>query len=237
MITAKRPPRRAGRILRYASDTLCLEFANTVAWRKSDAPEERLASPAALLAWCGDAGILEGAHAAQLRQRWEKRPREAASLHRQALELREAIYRIFRSRIHREPLPADALQVLNTWLSAAPPRSRIAGSGGAVGWWVNSAQLAPPDVLAPIAWSAADMMTGPRAGRVRQCADDKGCGWLFLDESRAGTRRWCSMGECGNRAKARRHYLRRKLQVGGAKAGDEADAAARKGFNRRSPAR
>jgi predicted RNA-binding Zn ribbon-like protein len=45
---------------------------------------------------------------------------------------------------------------------------------------------------------------------MRQCADAKGCGWLFLDESRAGTRRWCSMGECGNRAKAHRHYLRRK---------------------------
>jgi predicted RNA-binding Zn ribbon-like protein len=66
-------------------------------------------------------------------------------------------------------------------------------------------------MLAPIAWSAADLLTGPRAQRVRQCADEKGCGWLFIDESRAGTRRWCSMGECGNRAKARRHYLRRKM--------------------------
>jgi predicted RNA-binding Zn ribbon-like protein len=71
------------------------------------------------------------------------------------------------------------------------------------------------DLLAPIAWSAADLMTGARAQRVRQCEDNKGCGWLFLDESRAGTRRWCSMGDCGNRAKARRHYLRKQLETAG----------------------
>jgi predicted RNA-binding Zn ribbon-like protein len=41
-----------------------------------------------------------------------------------------------------------------------------------------------------------------------------------VDESRAGTRRWCSMGECGNRAKARRHYLRRKRQTGASHATD-----------------
>ena len=57
-------------------------------------------------------------------------------------------------------------------------------------------------MLTPIVWSAADLITGPRAQRVRQCADPEGCGWLFLDESRAGTRRWCSMGNCGNRASA-----------------------------------
>lgn len=44
-------------------------------------------------------------------------------------------------------------------------------------------------------------------GRLRQCADD-GCGWLFLDRSKNGSRRWCSSADCGNRARARRHYER-----------------------------
>jgi predicted RNA-binding Zn ribbon-like protein len=59
-------------------------------------------------------------------------------------------------------------------------------------------------------------MTGPRAERVRQCADEQGCGWLFLDQSRLNNRRWCSMGDCGNRAKARRHYRRKNEVSGGA---------------------
>jgi predicted RNA-binding Zn ribbon-like protein len=62
--------------------------------------------------------------------------------------------------------------------------------------------------LMPIAFSAVELMTGVRAARVRQCQDDRGCGWLIVDESRAQNRRWCSMGDCGNRAKAHRHYER-----------------------------
>jgi predicted RNA-binding Zn ribbon-like protein len=52
---------------------------------------------------------------------------------------------------------------------------------------------------------AGDLLAGPRLDRVRRCANPE-CGWLFLDDSRAGKRRWCSMQSCGNRAKARRHY-------------------------------
>jgi predicted RNA-binding Zn ribbon-like protein len=233
MIAAKSPTRGAGRVLRCASDALCLDFANTVAWRRSDTPEERLPSPSALLAWCVATGILAAGPAAEIGRRWAKLPREAASLHGTAIELREAIYRLFRATIRREPLPADAMRILNGRLSAAPPRVRIARSGDAAGWWAGSTRTEPADLLAPIAWSAADLMTSPRVRRVRQCADAKGCGWLFLDESRAGTRRWCSMGECGNRAKARRHYLRRKgLQAGAADATGGAGAPAQKEASR-----
>ena len=50
----------------------------------------------------------------------------------------------------------------------------------------------------------ADLIGG-KLDKVRRCANPE-CGWLFLDDSRAGKRRWCSMSACGNRAKARRHY-------------------------------
>jgi len=44
-------------------------------------------------------------------------------------------------------------------------------------------------------------------GRLRPCANDE-CRLFLIDHSRAGTARWCSMGVCGNRMKARRHYGR-----------------------------
>jgi predicted RNA-binding Zn ribbon-like protein len=166
--------------------------------------------PAALLDWCSGAGVLPAERGAQLRERWQERPDEALACYERARALREAVYRIFRSRLSAERPPEDALQIVNEVLAAAPPRVQIAASGDVLGWRIRSVGADPSDILAPIAWSAADLMTSPRARRVRQCEDPKGCGWLFLDESRAGTRRWCSMGECGNRAKARRHYLRRK---------------------------
>jgi predicted RNA-binding Zn ribbon-like protein len=71
-----------------------------------------------------------------------------------------------------------------------------------------------PDSLDRVLWvvarSAGELLTSDQLDRVRQCADDRGCGYLFLDTSRNRSRRWCSMESCGNRAKARRHYQRQQ---------------------------
>jgi predicted RNA-binding Zn ribbon-like protein len=64
-------------------------------------------------------------------------------------------------------------------------------------------------MLAPIVKSAADLLLSDMLDRVKQCEGDP-CGWLFLDTSRNRSRRWCSMEDCGNRAKARRFYQRKK---------------------------
>jgi predicted RNA-binding Zn ribbon-like protein len=209
-MTTKSVPWRQGRVLNAAPEALCLAFVNTVAWRKAETPEERLPSPFTLLDWCVGAGLCEADYADELKRRWTKRPREGLAVYQRSVALREAIYRILRSRIRAEPLPHKEVSVFNRTLAAGPPRACVAPKNGGFGCWAGTRHAAPTDMLAPIAWSAADLLTGPRVQRVRQCADEKGCGWLFIDESRAGTRCWCSMGECGNRAKARRHYLRRK---------------------------
>jgi predicted RNA-binding Zn ribbon-like protein len=65
-------------------------------------------------------------------------------------------------------------------------------------------------MLWPILRSAAEVLTSEKRTRLGQCADDRGCGWLFLDTSKNRSRRWCDMEDCGNRAKARRHYLRER---------------------------
>jgi predicted RNA-binding Zn ribbon-like protein len=95
----------------------------------------------------------------------------------------------------------DALRHLNDEL-AHRPREITDGARG-LAW----APLAD-DVLAPVVWSAAELLTSGPLERVRECPGDDTCGWLFLDTSRNGSRRWCDMRTCGNRAKARRHYCR-----------------------------
>jgi len=59
-----------------------------------------------------------------------------------------------------------------------------------------------------VARSAAELLTSDNVDRVRECEDDRGCGYLFIDQSKNRSRRWCSMESCGNRAKARRYYAR-----------------------------
>jgi predicted RNA-binding Zn ribbon-like protein len=62
-------------------------------------------------------------------------------------------------------------------------------------------------VLSTLARDAIDLFSGPLADRIRTCAADD-CGMFFVDQSRPGTRRWCSMQRCGTLAKVRAHRAR-----------------------------
>jgi predicted RNA-binding Zn ribbon-like protein len=103
---------------------------------------------------------------------------------------------------------ADAdLAGLNRALAEAPPRAALARLAGGYVWRIDETSPSASALLAPVLWSAADLLVQAPHRRIRQCANPQ-CLWLFLDASKNGTRRWCDMAACGNRAKARRHYLR-----------------------------
>lgn len=194
------------RVVRCPDEQLCIRFANTIAWRGASRPEERLGDANAVLKWMTKEQVVEGQLAKRVRDGWAADHASAARFWRVSKDLREAIYRLF----CRQGVDVDEgdIEILNACLGAATSRGIMSVAGEGLGWQVPES-LAVHDVLAPIAWSAADLLVSLRSERIRRCADDRGCGWLFFDASRAGTRRWCSMGDCGNRAKARRNYLRK----------------------------
>jgi predicted RNA-binding Zn ribbon-like protein len=130
-----------------------------------------------------------------------------------ALDLREAIYRLIHRAIAGESQDESDLSALNRELSIALSHLRVMPADGAYGWdWDRSgdnggALLDSP--LWPVAQSAAELLTSPKLGRVKLCAGE-GCGWVFLDESRNGSRRWCDSRDCGNRERVRRHLARKR---------------------------
>jgi predicted RNA-binding Zn ribbon-like protein len=189
-------------------EELSIQFVNTVAWRLRDPVEDRVRSAAALLGWLKAAGVADARLMVRLQARWEKYPIEERAFRTDAVRLREAIYQILLSRIDGGPFDRSALKTLNSVLKAPARGLHVAPSSGALSWQAGDRIAAANDLLKPIAWSAAGLLTGPRSEKVRQCQDERGCGWLFIDESRAQNRRWCSMGDCGNRAKVLRHYHR-----------------------------
>jgi predicted RNA-binding Zn ribbon-like protein len=192
------------------SDELSIQFVNTVAWRLRDRGEERLPSSEALLDWFRVVGLVTPRYSNRLHAHWRKHPDEAETLYKEAIVLREAVYQLFRARLAAQQFFESHVKILNATLRASAPGLRVTSARSLVVWSPTFPHTSPADLLKPIAWSAADLLTGPRAQKIRQCQDDRGCGWLFIDESRVQNRRWCSMGDCGNRAKARRHYLRHK---------------------------
>jgi predicted RNA-binding Zn ribbon-like protein len=206
MSTRRSPPPRA--LVRCERADLCLEFADTRFWRGTPTPTETLNAPADLLAWCGRHGALDAASLAALATQWRAAPGRAKRSFAEALALRETIFAVFAATARGEAPGAGDLARLNRALAAAPARRDLCRAEASYAWAVPRPRAAA-GMLAAVLWSAGDLLAGPGRQRVRQCANPS-CQWLFLDDSKSGTRRWCAMSACGNRAKAHRHYLKSK---------------------------
>ena len=198
---------------------LCLDFANTADWHASDQPEERLTSYVEFVSWSRQAGVLTENQAKRLLRQAADHPEEATAVLKWAIALREAIYEIFAAVAHGQAPQATDWTTLNEALSEMLAHSQIAPTENGFGWQWAGDEDALDRPLWSIARSAADLLTSDELQRVGQCADDRGCGWLFLDTSRNHTRRWCDIKDCGNRAKAHRHYERKRVSDLGVLAG------------------
>jgi predicted RNA-binding Zn ribbon-like protein len=190
-------------------DDLCLTFANTLSWRGSPTPSEILGGIGDLLDWLGGTAKMPAESIAAAGKRLRRNAREAATLFADAIGLREALYRIFSAVAEGVPVADKDLARLNRALGESPARERLAPANGGYAWTTKNTDVSAASLLAPVLWSAADLLTDGDRRRVRRCANDA-CLWLFIDESKAATRRWCDMASCGNRAKSRRHYLKTK---------------------------
>jgi predicted RNA-binding Zn ribbon-like protein len=122
--------------------------------------------------------------------------------------LRDAIFRIFAaSALERAP-ERDHLMTLNSVLAEALKHARVVRSPEGFVWsWAEEDSL--DQLLWPVARSAADLLTSDELTRTRECGGPA-CTWLFMDTSKNRSRRWCAMKGCGNRAKSRRHYERKR---------------------------
>lgn len=187
---------------------LCLDFANTADWHASASPQESLSRYEDLVVWGVRVGVVEEASARRLLREARKHPSQARAVLKRAVALRESIYRIFVAVVEARPPNTSDLQAVNSALSKAMRHLRLKDVGGQYAWeWVGG-DRSLDCMLWPVLRSAADVLTSPKRAMVGQCADDRGCGWLFLDSSKNRSRRWCRMADCGNRAKALRHYRR-----------------------------
>jgi predicted RNA-binding Zn ribbon-like protein len=115
----------------------------------------------------------------------------------EVVTLRRAISGLARSRVTGVEGPAGARETINQAAANPPLVPQLKA-----GWDQRLAPGTTAQALSTIARDAIDLFSSPLADRIRICeADD--CGLLFVDTSRPGTRRWCSMEWCGDRAKKR----------------------------------
>jgi predicted RNA-binding Zn ribbon-like protein len=183
-----------GQVFTFEPGSLALAFATTGPGTY-DGPLARfqtLRRPADLERWAAEVAGAAGLRATE--QDLE-----------QAVRLQAAIWRVADALIDRRPVPDGDRAVLNA-LAAQPclvPRLLA----GPTRTWVGVQGVRT--LLSSVARDAIDLLGGPRAGRLKRCQGSR-CSLLFVDTSRSGRRRWCSMERCGNRAKVAAHRRRSK---------------------------
>lgn len=181
-----------GQVFSFDAGSLSLELACTTGGEGFRARFEILHTPDDLGPWVARTRLAIPAAAV----------RATAAELRSLKELREAVWAAAYALATGGTIETT---VINGYAAGAPPVPRIAPDGTRA-WQepVTGAQVA-----AAIARDAVVTFTPPVSGRVRMCGGDD-CALIYLDTSRPGTRRWCSMDRCGNRAKVRGHRQRRE---------------------------
>lgn len=193
-------------------NALCLDLVNVVEPRVGEVDRDHLQAFDDLVEWAARGEVIDAERAAALRDHAARDPAVAARAHGAAIELRETMYAIFASIASDDVPPAEALDDLATAHADLIRRAGLAPKGDSYCWdWSGPCEDPEVPLLGPVAASAIDLLRAGPLDRLKACpVGDGGCGWLFVDTTKNRSRRWCSMEDCGGRAKARRHYRRHR---------------------------
>ncbi|MDT0443392.1 CGNR zinc finger domain-containing protein [Streptomyces johnsoniae] len=176
----------SGTTYRFDPGALCLELLVT-GGPGAFARYEVLHGPADLADWAA-------------RSRLDPTPRVEVSEEETAAarRTRDALWRLVLAHVGGEPPPPDDVAALNAAAARTPLAPAIGADGGPA--WAGAATGTA--LLATVARDAVRLLTGPHRDRVRMCAGER-CHLVYVDTSRPGRRRWCSMEHCGNIHKVR----------------------------------
>jgi predicted RNA-binding Zn ribbon-like protein len=192
-------------------DRLWLDFANTDDTRRITTPADvsrridLLRDFDLFIEWLESTAVLDAERAAGIRRRAAQQPAGAAAALVEARRVRAALRTLAERGTQSPKARADALAEINRILGRSTGTRRLEErpDGGYVRTFVTVGD-AFAGLMLPVVDSAADSLISGELARVRRCSDPR-CPRVFLDTTKNGTRRWCDMATCGNRAKAARH--------------------------------
>ena len=192
---------------RFVGGDASLDFVNTADWTPRGLERDRFTDFGRVLEWARGAGVVTAADLRRLAQGAARHPRQTASALDRVQRAREVLRDAFVSALGSRHT-GSVLERLNALVAETAVHVRLVrDSGGRVvrGW--DALGETPESVLWPVVWSASELLTSPDAAKLRMCAGDD-CGWIYVDRSRNGLRRWCEMSVCGTTEKNRRRASR-----------------------------
>ena len=186
---------------------LCLDFANTIHHRKREPLEDYFEVTSDILDWGLRTGLLTESSYRILIKKVDGEPSGVGSFMDKAKELRELIYRIFYGIVNKRETGKEDIDTFNSYLSIYLNSIAVKPEGDRFveGWKWKGEDM--NRILLLVVKSAYELLLSDRLYRVKECPS---CGWLFLDTTKNGKRKWCSMKSCGSNVKALDYYYRKK---------------------------
>ncbi len=185
-----------------------LDFVNTASnW--SSEPVDRLGGAEGLAKWVQVAGLLDEHDQKVLAREINDDPKAAARFFDDAIELRSALYRIFNAAASGASAEAADIALLNDWRTRSARHCEIRQEAGVFRRGCTEEAPAQERAMRLIVDAAEDLLLYGRLERLRGCGGEQ-CEWMFLDLSKNGRRRWCSMATCGNDHKVKQFRKRKK---------------------------
>jgi predicted RNA-binding Zn ribbon-like protein len=187
---------------------VALDFVNTVDPRYGVEPVDHVPDFRAWVEWARYAGVITETEFRRLRSRASGGSADESSAWRRVIRTRDDVHAVLSALVADTAPEPGALQRMGDLAAAAASRRRLTYRAGRM-LWVPAEPVTPDDPMLRVVAASCELITTPHRGRLRECPGADGCGWLFLDTSRNGTRKWCSMEVCGNRVKIRHHRRER----------------------------
>ena len=195
--------------MRLVGGDLALDFINTRSGPPfGPAVDDVLTGYAELVAWSVYSGALDEREAGRATRLARKDPAAAAEVFAHALRLRDDLDAIFRALATARPPGRDALSRLRDDEADALAHARLERRDSFEWSWHDDRTLGR--VIRPVAHAATQLLIGEGLDRIKVCG---GCRFIFADESKNRSRRWCSMEDCGTAEKMRRYVAARRLRT------------------------
>ena len=192
---------------RCPGGALCLDFCNSGGSTRRASGTEWIAGFADLIDWLEAAEAVTAGQAARLRRAGAASPRAAAQVWARAIKFREALFRVLNAKAEGGNVAREDLSDIEAEHARAGSFARLSWAGEGYRWSLDPSAAALDAAMQPLVESAVSLLTSAKLERLRRCGNST-CYWLFIDETRNHSRRWCEMASCGNIVKVRRHRER-----------------------------
>ena len=201
---ARTQGKRYAETFRCPGGALCLDFCNSGQGIRGARQEEWIPTYADLVDWLEAAGALTESQALRLSTGGAEAPQAAQQQFERAIAFREALARVLLARTESRAAASEDLRLIDAEYARTARFARLSSTAEGFAWSLDAADSALDAALRPIVESAVGLLTSSKLARLRRCGSPT-CYWLFLDETKNRSRRWCEMASCGNLMKVRRH--------------------------------